>query len=91
MLSQLVGDLFRYASLILALSLPFLLFSLHLKVLLFEICIISFAVPGECITDLSTTKNRRKYPSHISQVLFQYKHHQDGMNKCLNRVRDLYH
>lgn len=70
MLSQLVGDLFRYGSLILALSLPFLFFSLHLKFLLFEICMISFAVPAECVTDLSTTKNRRKasFPRLSSSV-----------------------
>lgn len=66
MLSQLVGNLFRYASLIPTLSFPFLLFSLHLKFLLFETSMISFAVPAECVTDHSTTKNGKKVSFHIS-------------------------
>lgn len=91
MASQLVGDLYRYASLIPTLSFPFLSFSLHLKFPLFETCKISFVVPADRVTDHSTTKTEEKCPSHIPQVLSEYKQHQDGMNKCSNRAGDFYH
>lgn len=42
---------------------------------------ISFAVPAECVTDHSTTKNGKK--SVLSHFLSsEYKQEQDGTNRC---------